>query len=179
MSLRRQTINPFAEAGVTSVFIHIHNAVTHRDGVLCCTERPCSVIHPCCGDRIPGMDMLRRPSPLTHPALTHKSLSKVSVRQARPAGSWPPPLFTYELLQINQKLLCNNFHPLSSILIYFPSSSSLSGRISFSHRERLKTVYNFFPPESVSLYVTTWFCGFSQNKTVPLPLYCYHHHCDD
>lgn len=113
---------------------------------VCCVaqERPGSVIHPCYGGLIPGMDMLRRPSPLTHPALTHKSLSKVSVRQARPAGLWPPPLFTYELLQINQKLLCNNFHPLPSVLIYFPSSSSLSGRISFFHHERLKSVCNFF-----------------------------------
>lgn len=119
MSLRHQTINPLTETGITSVFIRIHNAVAHRDGVLCCTERPRSIIHPCYGDRIPGMDMLHRPSPLTHPALTHKSLSKVSVRQALPAGLWPPPLFIYELLQINQKLLCNNFHPLPSILIYF------------------------------------------------------------
>lgn len=151
VSLRHQTMNPLTAAGITSVFIRIRNAVTHRDDVLCCTERPRSIIHPSYGDRVPGMDMLRRPSPLTHPALTHKSLSKVSVRQARPVGWWPPPLFTYEPLQINQKLLCNNFHPLPSALIYLPSSSSLSGRISFSHCERLKSVYNSFPPKSVSL----------------------------
>lgn len=140
LAMSRQMINSLAEAGITSVFIRIHGAVTHRDDVLCCTEMPRPVIHPCYGDRGPGMDMLRRPGPLTHPALTHKSLSKVSVRQARPAASWPPPLFTYEPLQINQKLLCNNFHPLPSTLIYLPSSSSLSGRIPFSHHERLKSV---------------------------------------
>lgn len=133
---------------LASVFIHIHNTVTHHDDVLCCTNRPLSVIHPCYGDRIPGMDMLHRSSPLTHPALTHKSLSKVSLRQARPVGSWPPPLFTYEPLQINQEPLCNNFHPLPSDLIYLSSSSPLSGRISFSHHERLKSVYNFCPLKS-------------------------------
>lgn len=37
MSLCRQAINPLTEARITSVFIRIHNAVTHRDGVLCCT----------------------------------------------------------------------------------------------------------------------------------------------
>lgn len=146
-------INSLAEAGITSVFIRIHDAVTHRDDVLCCTERPRPVIHPCYGDGGPGMDMLRRPGPLTHPALTHKSLSKVSVRQAWPAASWPPPLFTYEPLQINQKLLCNNFHPLPSTLIYLPSSSSLSGRISFSHHERLKSVDNFFFPAGICFLV--------------------------
>lgn len=130
------------------MFRRVHNAVTHHHDVLCCTQRPRSLIHPCYGGRIPGMDMLRRPSPLTHPALTHKSLSKVSLRQAGPAGLWPPPLFTYEPLQINQKPLCNNFHPLPSDPIYLPSSSSVSGRISFSQHERLKSVYNFCPLKS-------------------------------
>lgn len=150
-SLRRQSINPLTETGITSVFIRIHNTVTHRDDALCCTERKRRVIHPCYGDRIAGMDLLRRPSPLTHPELTHKSLPKVSVRQARPAGLGHPPLFTYEPLQINQELLCNNFHSLPDALIYLPSSSSLSGRISFCHHERLKSVYNFFMPKSFSL----------------------------
>lgn len=130
------------------MFRHVHDAVTHHDDVLCCTKRPLSLIHPCYGGRIPGMDMLRRPSPLTHPALTHKSLSKVSLRQARPAGLWPPPRSTYEPLQINQERLCNNFHPLPSDRIYLPSSSSVSGRISFSQHERLKSVYNFCPLKS-------------------------------
>lgn len=128
----------------------VHAAVTRRhDGVLCCTERPLSLIHPCYGGRVPGMDLLRGPSPLTHPALTHKSLSKVSLGRAGPAGSWPPPLPAQEPLQINQKRRCNNFPPLPSARIYLPSSSSLSGRISFSQHERLKSVYNFCPLKSL------------------------------
>lgn len=60
-----------------SVFIHIQNSVTLRDDVLYCTapEHYPSRLW----GRIPGMDMLSRPSPLTQTALTNKSLSKVSL----------------------------------------------------------------------------------------------------
>lgn len=129
------------------MFRRVHNAVSHHDDVLCCTQRPLSLIHPCYGGRIPGMDMLRRPSPLTHPALTHTSLSKVSSDKPGLLDCGLL-LFTSEPLQINQTALCNNFHPLPSDPIYLPSSSSVSGRISFSQHERLKSVYNFCPLKS-------------------------------